>query len=161
MPVGVVALMSFDEHSLTALVALALLLAVLMLWRDLALPAGRPSVWAAGVTSGVLLTSTGMNGPPLVLSLHGARLPAQRFRATLQAVFCSRDAVAVAAFAVLGQLHAVIWAAAIGGVVGLPLGWAIGDRIFERLSPERFRSIVLGGLLLTALVALGNVAISG
>ena len=161
MPVGLVVLTRFDEHSLTAVVAVALLLAVLLLWRNVALPTGRTSVWAAGMTSGVLLTSTGMNGPPLVLSLHGANLPPPRFRATLQAVFCGQDAVAVAAFALTGHLDAACLAAVAGGVAGLPAGWAIGNRLFHRLSPEKFRSVVLVGLLATALVALGNVLIAG
>lgn len=157
MPVGVLVLMTFDDRSLTALVAVALLVAVLLLWRNVALPTGRGSLWASGMTSGVLLTSTGMNGPPLVLSLHAAGLPAHRFRATLQAVFCSQDVVGVAVFALTGHLNAAACAAALGGVAGLPAGWAIGDRIFQRLTPALFRAIVLGGLLVTAIVALVHV----
>lgn len=156
MPLGLVVLTRFDDRSLTVFIAAALLVAVTLLWRKVALPTGRRSLWVAGATSGLLLTSTGMNGPPLVLALQGAGVAPRRFRATLQAVFCSQDAVAVAAFAVTGHLHATTWVAVIGGVVGLPVGWAIGDRIFHRLSPERFRVIVLAGLIITAMISLGN-----
>ncbi|MEO5663384.1 MAG: sulfite exporter TauE/SafE family protein [Nocardioides sp.] len=160
MPCGLLVLARADDRSLTLVVAVALLVAVALMWSGLALPTGRLSVWASGVTSGLLLTSTGMNGPPLVLSLQAAGLSPRRFRATLQAVFCVQGAVAVAAFALTGHLHAATLAAVAGGVVGLPAGWAIGNRIFQRLSPERFRSIVLAGLLVTALVALSNVLVS-
>lgn len=160
MPVGLLVLTMVSDRSLTLVVAVALLVSVTLMWRRITLPAGRASVWGAGVTSGFLLTSTGMNGPPLVLSLHGTDLSPRRFRATLQAVFTCQDVVAVAAFALTGHLHAATLAAVLGGAVGLPAGWAIGNRIFHRLAPEQFRIIVLGGLLLTAMVALGNVFLS-
>ncbi|WP_161962487.1 sulfite exporter TauE/SafE family protein [Nocardioides speluncae] len=158
MPLGLIALARLDDRSLTALVAVGLLVVVALMWRDVTLPTGRGALWASGVTSGLLLTSTGMNGPPLVLSLQGAGLAPRRFRATLQAVFFSQDLVAVAAFAVTGHLHATTWAVAAGGVAGLPAGWAIGNRIFHALSAERFRAVVLAGLVVTATVALGNAA---
>ncbi|MGH3353018.1 MAG: sulfite exporter TauE/SafE family protein [Nocardioides sp.] len=156
MPLGLVVLARFDDRSLTVLIAAAVLVTVILLWRNLPLPSGGKSLWFAGATSGLLLTSTGMNGPPLVLSLQSAGLAARRFRATLQAVFCSQGVVAVATFAVTGHLHATTWVVVIGGAVGLPAGWAIGDRIFHRLSPERFRAIVLAGLVVTATISLGN-----
>lgn len=161
MPLGLVALARLDDRSLTAMVAVGLFVAVALLWRNVPLPAGRSSVWAAGVASGALLTSTGMNGPPVVLSLHALALPARRFRATLQAVFCSQDALAVTAFVATGHLHPTTWATFVGGATGLPLGWWVGNRIFHGLPAERFRSIVLGGLVVTALVALGNAVLSG
>lgn len=161
MPCGLFVLARSDDRSLTLVVAVALLVAVALMWSGVVLPTGRLSVWASGVTSGLLLTSTGMNGPPLVLSLQAVGLPPRRFRATLQAVFCGQGAVAVTAFALTGHLHAATLAAVAGGVVGLPAGWAIGNRIFQRLSPERFRTIVLAGLFATAVVALGNVFLSG
>ncbi|WP_157953229.1 sulfite exporter TauE/SafE family protein [Nocardioides allogilvus] len=157
MPCGLLVLTRADDRTLTLVVAVALLVAVALMWSRVVLPTGRRSVWASGVTSGLLLTATGMNGPPLVLSLQAAGLPPRRFRATLQAVFCGQGAVAVTAFALTGQLHATTLAAIAGGVVGLPAGWAVGNRIFQRLSPEQFRSIVLSGLVVTAVVALGNV----
>ena len=104
------------------------------------------------MASGALLTSTGMNGPPLVLVLRDEA--PHRFRATLQATFCLQDAVAVVAFVALGQVGAPVLVAAAAGVLGMPLGWRLGDAVFRRLSPERFRVLVLAGLAATGTVAL-------
>jgi len=108
----------------------------------------------AGVVSGGLLTSTGMNGPPLVTALVD-REP-RRYRATLQAVFAGQDAVAVVAFAALGHIDADVLMLALGGVAGLPLGWRVGDAIFDRVSPERLRPLVIGTLVASAVAVLAT-----
>lgn len=92
--------------------------------------------------------------PPLVLALQG--LEPRRYRATLQAVFCGQDAVAVAAFIAMGHLSTGVLLLTATGVLGLPLGWAIGDRVFRRVPAERFRLIVLGGLTVTAVTVLAG-----
>lgn len=154
MPLGLVALRTLDDRSLSTLIALTLLTMVALLALGVRLPSGPRTQLGAGVTSGALLTSTGMNGPPLVLVLHA--FEPRRFRATLQAVFLGQDVVAVVAFAVLGLLSTQTLACVVGGALGLPLGWLVGDRIFHLLAPERFRAVVLAGLVLTGLSALAN-----
>ena len=156
MPVGLVLLAELDEHLLKALIAGVLLLLVLLLLAKVRLPGGGLSQWASGVLSGAMLTSTGMNGPPVVLTLQALVLPPRRFRGTLQAVFCVQDLVAVVGFAVLGYLTPVIAVAALAGALAVPVGWWAGDRVFARLLPERFRAVVLGMLALTALVGLST-----
>ncbi|MFE7712944.1 sulfite exporter TauE/SafE family protein [Streptomyces sp. NPDC057486] len=152
MPLGLVALALCDEHTLTRLIGGVLLALVGLLSLGVRLPEGGATAWTAGVVSGGLLTSTGMNGPPLVLALQG--LEPRRYRATLQAVFCGQDAVAVASFIAMGHLSTGVLLLTATGVLGLPLGWAIGDRVFRRVPAERFRLIVLGGLTVTAVAVL-------
>ena len=108
-------------------------------------PRGLPFV---GLVSGGLLTSTGMNGPPLVMALID-RDPC-RYRATLQTVFALQDLAAVAAFLLLGHLGGEALLLAVGGVVGLPLGWRVGDAVFTRVPAERLRPMTVGALVLTA-----------
>lgn len=148
LPVGLLAVSLLEERVLGLLVATVVLLAVPVL----ALAPGlRPHPAPAGVLSGALLAGTGMNGPPLVLALQ--HLEPRRFRATLQAVFCGQDAVAVAAFAVLGLVTTDVAVVAAAGVLGLPLGWAVGDVLFRRLSRERLRGLVVATLVVTAVVS--------
>jgi uncharacterized membrane protein YfcA len=154
MPVGLVLLAELDEHLLKALIAGVLLLVVLLLLAKVRLPAGALSQWGSGVLSGAMLTSTGMNGPPVVLTVQALGLSPRRFRGTLQAVFCAQDLVAVVGFAVLGYVTPVISVAALAGALAVPVGWWVGDRAFARLQPDRFRAVVLSMLALTALVGL-------
>lgn len=87
LPLGLAALRLLTAAQLTLLMAVVLLGLVALLAARVRLPAGRGAQVAAGVTSGALLTSTGMNGPPLVVVAHALRMPPRRFRGTLQAVF--------------------------------------------------------------------------
>jgi uncharacterized membrane protein YfcA len=156
MPLGLLVLTRLDERSLKMFIAVALLVLVGLMVLKVRLPAGTAVQYGAGVVSGISLTSTGMNGPPLVLALQARDLPPRRFRGTLQVVFCAQDLVAVVAFISLGYLDAVTAAAAVAGAVGVSAGWRAGDRLFGRLPPERFRALVLVMLALTALVALST-----
>ena len=146
MPAGLVVLHLVDAAQLEALIAVAMLVMVLLVASGLRVGARATPI--AGLLSGVLLTSTGMNGPPLVMALI-EREP-RRYRATLQSVFAVQDMVAVAAFVVLGHLSRdAAWLTA-GGVLGLPLGWRLGDAVFHRIPPARLRPVVIAGLVATA-----------
>jgi uncharacterized membrane protein YfcA len=157
MPLGLVLLTALDPRALTLVIA-ALVLAVTVLlacgW------SAHPGPWArrsAGVLSGAMLTSTGMNGPPLVITLQAMRLRPDSFRATLQAVFCSQDVAAVVGFVAVGQMSRTALVAIAAGLPGLPLGWLLGDRVFTGIDPAVFRRVVLGMLLLSALAAAASV----
>jgi uncharacterized membrane protein YfcA len=157
MPLGLVLLTALDPRALTLVIA-ALVLAVTVLlacgW------SAHPGPWSrrsAGVLSGAMLTSTGMNGPPLVITLQAMRLRPDSFRATLQAVFCSQDVAAVVGFVAVGQMSRTALVAIAAGLPGLPLGWLLGDRVFTGIDPAVFRRVVLGMLLLSALAAAASV----
>jgi uncharacterized protein len=148
LPLGLLVLTVVDERILGLLASAVVLVAVPVL--ALA-PRARPRPGAAGVLSGVLLAGSGMNGPPLVLALR--HLEPRAFRATLQAVFCGQDAVAVLAFTALGLVTRDVALMSAAGVVGLPAGWAVGDAVFRRLSPSRLRAAVTVMLLVSALAS--------
>lgn len=106
----------------------------------------------AGLASGVLMTSTGLNGPPLVLSLLSLELGPREFRATLQAMFLGQNVLAAAVlswtgFVSLEHLTQVSFAAPAAGA-----GWIVGDALMNRLETGLVR------LLTLVMVALAGVA---
>jgi uncharacterized protein len=153
MPVGLLLLTTLDARVLTLVIAVLVLAFALLLARGWSAHPGPWARRAAGVTSGAMLTSTGMNGPPLVIVLQAMRLRPDRFRATLQAVFCSQDIAAVAGFVVVGQVSRTALVAVAAGLPGLPVGWLLGDRVFAGIHPQLFRRVVLGMLVLSAVAA--------
>jgi uncharacterized protein len=58
------------------------------------------------------------------------------------------------AFALVGRVTAEVGRLTLAGLPGLALGWLLGQRIFTRLDPTRFRRLVLTVLALSALAAL-------
>lgn len=151
IPVGLVLLSTASDTVLGVLMAVVVLGALVIVASPLRLPARPMSLWGAGLTSGVLLSSTGMNGPPLVLAMDSQRLTPRRFRGTLQVVLCGQDLAAVIGFVVIGSIDSTALLATAAGVVASPVGWLLGDRVFHRIPAHVFGRVLLLGLAVSAL----------
>ncbi len=160
MPLGLLLLARLDERLLDVLVALTVLAALPLVLRTAALVRRRSLDLAAGGLSGLLLTSTGMNGPPLVVVLQGSGCSPRAMRATLQVVFAGQDLVALAGFALIGRLSPEVGALVLGGALAIPLGWRLGDRLLRVMTPQQFRRGVIGLLVASALTLLGQALLS-
>lgn len=150
MPIGLVVLSLVESTILTGVIALLVLAFTWFTWRGVSIRRGRVITLGTGLLSGALLTSTGMNGPPLVASLQAMGLDKDRLRATLQVTFSAQDLVAVLGFWVVGQLSLDALVVAASGLPGVVLGWALGDLVFRRVSPAQFKGILLLVLLACA-----------
>jgi uncharacterized membrane protein YfcA len=138
-------------------VGVLVLAAAALLWRGWSLPAvGRGTDVVAGVCTGVLTTSTGTNGPPIVTVLHARGLDADAFRATATTVFLVLDLLAVLLFAGTGELGGGQVATAAVALPVVVAGGFLGYRARRLLSPAAFRRVVL--LLLAATGAAAVVA---
>lgn len=156
MPIGLLALSTASERALTVVISLVLLCSIVLLGRGLRLPRDPRTEIGAGLLSGMLLTSTSMNGPPLVIAFQAQRLPPREMRATLATIFVVHGAVAVVLVAVAGQVTAGAAVTAAAGIPAIAVGWFAGDRAFRRLDATAFRRVVLGLLTVTALVTLST-----
>jgi uncharacterized membrane protein YfcA len=148
MAVGVLVLRHAPVDVLKVLVALAVLGGVFAVGRGLKL---RGSAAGPGFLSGVLATSTGLSGPPMVLYLLGHRARPAEVRDTLAAVFLITGLLTIAALAIGDLLdpagHLLLL---LGATIA---GQLLGRVVFRRLG-ERHREATLGVLVLCALVAL-------
>src|SRR3954471_1046463 len=148
MVVGVLVLRHTPIDVLKVLVAVAVLVGVVVIGRGAKI---RGSAAGPGFVSGVLATSTGLSGPPMVLYLLGHRARPAEVRDTLAAVFlitARRRAVALVIGGVLGPAAQMVLLLA-----ATAAGQLAGRLIFRRLG-ERHRAATLGVLVLCALVAL-------
>ena len=148
MVVGVLVLRHAPVDVLKVLVALAVLAGVVVIGRGAKV---RGSAAGPGFLSGVLATSTGLSGPPMVLYLLGYRARPAEVRDTLAAVFLATGLLTIVVLAVGQVLHpaphlGLLLAATIVGQV-------LGRLVFARLG-DRHRAATLGVLTLCALVAL-------
>lgn len=151
---GAVLLKVVPERALEVLVLTAVLAAV-----ALRLRAPAPArAWsprrsaAAGMTSGVLATSTGIGGPPLVFHLLARRMPPEQMRDTLTVMFLPGSLlaggvlIAAGTFALPPELPLLVLATV--------AGHALGHRLFPLVGGDRYERTVLGVLVVTAVVAL-------
>ena len=155
MPLGLVILDVVDDTTLKIVLGIAVLVATALLAYRLDLAHVGPALdIACGFTSGVLNTSLGTNGPPLVFDLQARAIEANTFRATLSMVFVFGNMLALALFTLSGKVtDDVVRAAVVAGPAWL-LGQALGWPSRKHVQDERFRWLVL-----TLLFATGTTAI--
>ena len=153
--VGVLVLRLVPERGLAVLVLASVIAAVLLRLRAPVRIRQWSSTRAAatGVTSGVLSTSTGVGGPPIVFHLLARHLPAERMRDTLTVVWLAGGLLTGSVLLATGTFRLpeempLLIAATVAGQLA-------GRRVFALLEGERYERAVLAVLLVTALVALG------
>jgi uncharacterized membrane protein YfcA len=156
MPAGVLILRGADERLLAAIVGVVVVMLTIAIWRGLTVPPGPPTLVTAGLLSGVLSTSVGTNGPPLVVALHAEDIEPAAFRATLQAIFAIEGSIALATFWANGLVTANVLVATAIGVPTAIGGALLGDRIARHVDRARFRTLVLWNLVLSGVVALAS-----
>lgn len=157
MPIGILIGHVVSDRVLRIAVGLAVLVAVVAIKRGLAV-AGKPGIVdrIAGFVSGVLGTTTGTNGPPLVIALAGRGLSPGVTRATLTMMFSFANVVSLALFALDRSVsRAALVVAAIGVVPALTVR-AAAESTFRKLDAERYRSLVLTLLTVAGVVAIVN-----
>ena len=159
---GVLALQALDKGLLQVIVGISVLATVSVMARPRPLPERRPDGErapgldsAVGLTSGVLTTSTGVNGPPLLLWLVAKGATPAEVRDTLALAFVSLNLAGLAVVAVAeGGLDIldsdVLFLLPLAGA-----GWLAGRLVFARLDPRRFRAL---NLALAAAAGLASLA---
>jgi uncharacterized membrane protein YfcA len=155
MPIGLLVITRVRAQPLQIVIALTVLVFTGLLWRRVRLPTDSlPAEVGVGFTSGMLSTSTGMSGPPLVIALQARGVPPSAFRATLATVFVSGSAISFLLFWSRGLVTTDALRVAGAGLPGLLLGILVGELMFRRVDHERFRAIVLVLLVASAALAL-------
>ena len=155
MPVGLFVITRVDAEPLQVVIALTVLVFTGLLWRRVRLPTDSlPAEAGVGFTSGVLSTSTGMSGPPLVIALQARGVAPSAFRATLATVFVCGSAISLLLFWTRGLVTDDALRVAAAGLPGLVVGILVGELAFRRVDHERFRRIVLALLVASAALAL-------
>ncbi|MEJ2288083.1 MAG: sulfite exporter TauE/SafE family protein [Deinococcales bacterium] len=108
-----------------------------------------------GGASGVLTTSVGLSGPPVVLLMSGALPDKHRSRATLAAYFALTSPLGLVTLLVQGSAPWHAWqAAAVLAPIAL-LGRAVGSRLHRSTPQGVFRVVSLG---ITLAAGLGGMA---
>jgi uncharacterized membrane protein YfcA len=157
MPLGLLVLLFAPQDALRLTVGIAAIVMATAIVLGLRIGGrDRTGELVAGAISGALNTSTGMNGPPVVLYLQTRAFPPPDFRGALAAFFFLSGAATLITFAFTG----VITSEALGlGAACLPAVLAgnwLGHQLLGRLSEATFRRVVLTLLIATALSAIAT-----
>jgi hypothetical protein len=155
MPFGLALLLGVPGDFLRIGVGAVSIAMAVALAAGFSLPApGRAGTLAVGGVSGVLCTSIGINGPPVVLFLQALRLPTDVFRAGLSTFFVLNGFVSLTIFVFSGVIGVDTLPLVALGLPALFVGHWLGRRLLPRFGPTTFRRFVLFLLVASASTAL-------
>lgn len=149
IPLGLLVLALVPSSVLTVTIGLLVIVMAVVSYQNWVPRPSRSASGAAGLVSGVLMTSTGLNGPPLVLTFQALGMSPRALRGTLQAAFALQNIVAIVGFACLRDVKPALLVVA---GVSLPfalVGWWAGGFLFRRFGAGTFRVAVLTMLLVS------------
>lgn len=143
LPLGLQVLLYLSPDLLRFLVgtvsaSMALAIAVGFRW-----PHSDRASLLTGFVSGILSTSTAINGPPIVLYLQAAGLRPEVFRGALSNLFVLNGIFALGSFGIAGLIGYGSLQLLLVGLPFLFVGHWWGERLLDRLDADRFRSFVL------------------
>jgi uncharacterized protein len=154
MPLGLVVLSVVSDSALRLIIGAVVLVLATVIASGFRVTRGAHAVnVVSGFAGGVLSTSTGTNGPPLVLGLRAQGLSAQEFRSTLSALFVVSGTVTILLFTAAGRVDGDALAITAIGYPFVALGWVTGDRLAPRVDERFFARLVVVLLYASALGA--------
>lgn len=157
MPFGLAVLLFAPEDALRLGVGVVTIVMAAALASGLRFGSGSvASELGVGVVSGMLNTSTSMNGPPVVIYLQGLGHPPEEFRAGLAVFFFSVSAVTLAAFAATGVVSMPALGLAAAALPAVAVGSVAGHALLRRTHPALFRRLVFALLTAAALSAVAS-----
>lgn len=162
MPLGIYLLTVLPERALKIGVSVCVIAAAITLTARIRIPTHRVRLvdGIVGFTSGVLNTSTGTNGPPLVFAFSGQDLEPDRTRGSLAYVFGMSNVVGIALFAAKGLINAETIILALAGMPAILVGRRLAKPIADRLSAENFRRVAIATLVVTGIVGIIKALVS-
>jgi uncharacterized membrane protein YfcA len=156
MPLGALVLTRAPDRALTFTIGVVVLVLTAWLWRGLRLPSGPKTEISAGAVSGALATSTGTNGPPLVIAFQATGMERDPFRATLAGCFLVQGVVAFCIFWANDLVTHDVGRAFLVGMPAVVAGTIAGERLSARMHGRAFRAAVLGLLALSGALAVAG-----
>jgi uncharacterized protein len=149
LPLGVYLLKNAPIDLLKIVVGiLAILFTFLIYFARIKLPKKKIVTSLTGFISGILTTSTSMNGPPIVLLLTGQGVSKNKFRKTAVTFFFLMSIVSILLFVYSGVLtpKGIYY-----GFASLPfvfVAGAVGNKISPHIPEKYFKFLALGAVVL-------------
>ncbi len=141
-----------SDGALRLILAAVIVVAVVALIRGLNLAhVGNSLDLGAGFVAGVLATSLGTSGPPVVLGMQARHLPAEQVRSSLPIIFFVSGLLAATIFGATGKIGRQELSLCAVAVPSVGVGLMLGSPLRSRFNQESFRILVYVLMLITAI----------
>ncbi|MBK5484617.1 sulfite exporter TauE/SafE family protein [Peribacillus sp. TH16] len=154
VPLGVLIFVSININALKLGVSILLLILTLLLIGNFRVKPTQFRDFIVGGISGVLTTSIGMPGPPLLLYFTGTDTEKGKLRATTLAFYLFIYFISLITQIIFTGTNKVIWESSLYAIPIVFLGLYIGQIIFKRLNQRVFRIFTYILLIFTGIYLL-------
>ncbi|MFJ7684668.1 sulfite exporter TauE/SafE family protein [Peribacillus butanolivorans] len=154
VPLGVLIFVSININALKLGVSILLLILTLLLIGNFRVNPTQFRDFIVGGISGVLTTSIGMPGPPLLLYFTGTDTEKGKLRATTLAFYLFIYFISLISQIIFTGTNKVIWESSLYAIPIVFLGLYIGQIIFKRLNQRVFRIFTYILLIFTGIYLL-------
>jgi len=115
----------------------------------------RPSAIPSGFAAGALNGAVSTGGPPVAIWLRSVGASPNQMRHTLAVVFVAMNLLTIAVVVVLDspQISGEWGRALAGAIIGVPIGYAVGGRVLDRIDRQTFERFVAIAITAIALVS--------
>lgn len=154
LPVGMGIFMLIDINSLKLAVSLIILGLTVMLILTFRIGQNKNRDLLVGVFSGLLTTSIGMPGPPLLLYFSGTHIQKEKLRGTTLAFYLFVYLVSLIIQVIFAGTNKTIWVSSLWALPMVLAGMYLGQRLFKRINQKAFRIFTYIILLITGIYLL-------
>lgn len=139
VPLGILVFMTMDINALRLGLGFLLLLLTLLLMCNFKIQRTSARDFVVGGLSGVLTTSIGMPGPPLLLYFTGTDTEKSKLRATTLAFYLFIYAISLMSQTLLAGTNQTVWTSSLFAIPMVFLGLFLGQIVFKWLNPRIFK----------------------
>lgn len=154
LPIGMGIFMLIDINSLKLAVSLIMLVLTVMLILTFRISQNKNRDLLVGGFSGLLTTSIGMPGPPLLLYFSGTNTQKEKLRGTTLAFYLFVYLVSLIIQVVFAGTTKTIWVSSLSALPLVLAGLYLGQRLFKRINQKAFRIFTYIILLITGIFLL-------
>lgn len=151
LPIGMFIFLLIDINKLKLAISFIILTLTILLILKFRMQQGKKSDLAVGGISGVLTTSIGMPGPPLLLYFSGTDTKKEKLRGTTLAFYLFIYLISLVVQVIFAGTNKTVW---ISSTLALPLvfiGLYLGQLLFKRINQQIFRIFTYIILLFTGI----------
>ncbi|KUO63117.1 MAG: hypothetical protein APF84_11360 [Gracilibacter sp. BRH_c7a] len=131
-----------DVQPLKILVSILILLSTVLLVAKITIKESNLKELIAGALSGLLTTSLGMPGPPLLIYFSGANIDKAALRSTTLAYFVFIYFISISLQFTIFSISTDVWISTLCALPFALLGIYLGQWVFTRLNQQLFQKII-------------------
>ncbi|MBO0991799.1 sulfite exporter TauE/SafE family protein [Bacillus sp. SD088] len=154
LPVGLLIFLFVDIPRLKLGVSVIILLLTLLLVMNLRIARTKPRDFIAGGLSGVLTTSIGMPGPPLLLYFSGTDTEKEKLRGTTLAFYLFIYLISLLIQVIFVGTNQTVWISSVGALPLVFIGLFFGQILYRWINQRYFRIFTYIILLFTGVYLL-------